>query len=121
MGPHNYKLRLSVQATIFPYTTPKVFRSGSQANGCLLTELPRILLPRTWVNRLSLDCLRQPINPVTPLYENHAPKITDTIITMTRLCRSSQVSAAFSGLAARCGVPLLDRSVDRRIMDLAAR
>jgi hypothetical protein len=31
-----------VQATIFPYTTPKVFRSGSQANGCLLTELPRI-------------------------------------------------------------------------------
>jgi hypothetical protein len=42
MGPHNYKVRLSVQATIFPYTTTKVFRSGSQANGCLLTELPRI-------------------------------------------------------------------------------
>src|SRR5215204_2450796 len=51
MGPHNYKVRLSVQATIFPYTTPKVFRSGSQANGCLLTELPRIHLPRTPVNK----------------------------------------------------------------------
>jgi hypothetical protein len=52
------------------------------------------------VNRLSLDRLRQPINPVTLLYENHAPKhapkITDTLITMTRLCRSSQVSAALS-------------------------
>src|SRR5215208_8239927 len=47
MGPHNYKVRLSVQATIFPYTTPKVFRSGSQANGCLLTELPRIPLIET--------------------------------------------------------------------------
>src|SRR5215218_9616575 len=51
MGPHNYKVRLSVQATIFPYTTPKVFRSGSQANGCLLTELPRIPIPRTPVNQ----------------------------------------------------------------------
>src|SRR5215208_3540226 len=50
MGPHNYKVRLSVQATIFPYTTPKVFRSGSQANGCLLTELPRIPILGTWVN-----------------------------------------------------------------------
>jgi len=40
-----------VQATIFPYTTPKVFRSGSQANGCLLTELPRITIPRTPVNK----------------------------------------------------------------------
>jgi hypothetical protein len=54
MGPHNYKVRLSVQATIFPYTTPKVFRSGSQANGCLLTELPRIPIPRTLVNRIVL-------------------------------------------------------------------
>src|SRR5215208_4832062 len=51
MEPHNYKVRLSVQATIFPYTTPKVFRSGSQANGCLLMELPRIPIPRTPVNR----------------------------------------------------------------------
>src|SRR5215208_1827763 len=51
MGPHNYKVRLSVQATIFSYTTPKVFRSGSQANGCLLTELPRIPIPRTPVNK----------------------------------------------------------------------
>src|ERR671912_499429 len=51
MGPHNYKVRLSVQATIFPYTTTKVFRSGSQANGCLLTELPRILLLGISVNR----------------------------------------------------------------------
>src|SRR5919107_2909597 len=40
-----------MQATIFPYTTPKVFRSGSQANGCLLTELPRLLIPRTPVNK----------------------------------------------------------------------
>ena len=40
-----------MQATIFPYTTPKVFRSGSQANGCLLTELPRIPIPRTPVNK----------------------------------------------------------------------
>ena len=40
-----------MQATIFPYTTPKVFRSGSQANGCLLTELPRISIPRTRVNK----------------------------------------------------------------------
>jgi hypothetical protein len=40
-----------VQATIFPYTMPKVFRSGSQANGCLLTELPRISIPRTPVNK----------------------------------------------------------------------
>jgi hypothetical protein len=51
MGPHNYKVRLSVQVTIFPYRTPKVFRSGSQANGCLLTELPRISIPRTSVNK----------------------------------------------------------------------
>ena len=58
MEPHNYKVRLSVQATIFPYTTPKVFRCGSQANGCLLTELPRILLLRTWVNRSALPYLR---------------------------------------------------------------
>jgi hypothetical protein len=40
-----------VQATIFTYTTPKVFRSGSQANGCLLTELLRIPIPRTPVNK----------------------------------------------------------------------
>src|SRR5215211_5217261 len=51
MEPHNYKVRLSVQATIFPYTTPKVFRSGSQANGCLLMELRRIPIPRTSVNK----------------------------------------------------------------------
>jgi hypothetical protein len=56
MGPHNYKVRLSVQATIFPYTTPKVFRSGSQANGCLLTELPRILFTGSWVNKSSGQC-----------------------------------------------------------------
>ena len=67
-------------------------------------EFLRISLPRRWVNRLSLDRPRQPINPVTPLYENHAPKITDTVITIVLLCRSSQVSVAFSGLAARCGV-----------------
>ena len=40
-----------MQATIFSYTTPKVFRSGSQAKGCLLTELPRIPIPRTSVNK----------------------------------------------------------------------
>src|SRR5918994_7988501 len=45
MGPHNYKVRLC-RPRFFPYTTTKVFRSGSQANGCLLTELPRIHLPR---------------------------------------------------------------------------
>jgi hypothetical protein len=55
---------------LFPYTTPKVFRCGSQADGCLRTELqriprmrtsqnsfthelelPRIRIPRTWVNK----------------------------------------------------------------------
>jgi hypothetical protein len=49
MGPHNYKVRLCRPR--FSHTTPKVFRSGSQANGCLLMELPRIHLPRTRVNK----------------------------------------------------------------------
>src|SRR5919112_2338023 len=40
-GPHNYKVRLCRPR--FSHTSPtKVFRSGSQANSCLLTELPRI-------------------------------------------------------------------------------
>ena len=49
MGPHNYKVRLCRPR--FFHTTTKVFRSGSQANGCLLTELPRIPLLRTRVNK----------------------------------------------------------------------
>src|SRR5918995_6514965 len=49
MGPHNYKVRLCRPR--FSHTTPKVFRCGSQANGCLLTELPRIPIPRTPVNK----------------------------------------------------------------------
>jgi hypothetical protein len=48
MGPHNYKVRLCRPR--FSHTTTKVFRSGSQANGCLLTELPRIPILRTRVN-----------------------------------------------------------------------
>jgi hypothetical protein len=49
---HTIIRSVCVDATIFPYTRPtKVFRSGSQANGCLLTELPRIPIPRTPVNR----------------------------------------------------------------------
>ena len=40
-----------MQATIFPYTTTKVFLSGSQANGCLLTELSRIYILGTPVNK----------------------------------------------------------------------
>ena len=48
MGPHNYKVPLCRPR--FSHTTPKVFRSGSQANGCLLTELPRTI-PRTPLNK----------------------------------------------------------------------
>jgi hypothetical protein len=50
---HTIIRSVCVDATIFPYTTTptKVFRSGSQANGCLLTELPRISIPRIPVNK----------------------------------------------------------------------
>ena len=54
-----------MQATIFPYTTPKVFRSGSQANGCLLKELPRIFLPRNPVPGRWLNILRAARGPQT--------------------------------------------------------
>jgi hypothetical protein len=50
MGPHNYKVRLCRPR--FSHTTTKVFRSGSQANGCLLTELLRTPLRRSSQNSL---------------------------------------------------------------------
>src|SRR5918995_5412990 len=51
-GPHNYKVRLCRPR--FSHTTPtKVFRCGSQANGCLLTELPRTPLRRSSQNSFS--------------------------------------------------------------------
>src|SRR5688572_23462034 len=63
MGPHNYKVRLCRPR--FSHTTTKVFRSGSQANGCLLTELPRIPILGTWVNKL-------PVNAPNPSGWHHA-------------------------------------------------
>ncbi len=39
-----------------------------------------------------------------PLYKNHAPKTSDTVIPIARLCRSSHVSAASRGLIACCGL-----------------